>query len=39
MTGINICRQGGIESEEARGFALTDEYASCCIYADYADKN
>ena len=27
MAGINICRQGGIESEEARGFALTDEYA------------
>jgi Zn-dependent peptidase ImmA (M78 family) len=25
--GVNICRQGGIESEEARGFALTDEYA------------
>lgn len=25
--GINICRQGGIESDEARGFALTDEYA------------
>ncbi len=27
MVGVNICRQGGIESEEARGFALTDEYA------------
>ena len=27
MAGVNICRQGGIESEEARGFALTDEYA------------
>lgn len=25
--GINICRQGGIECEEARGFVLTDVYA------------
>ncbi len=25
--GISICRQGGIESEEARGFILTDKYA------------
>jgi len=25
--GILICRQGGIECEEARGFVLTDEYA------------
>lgn len=27
MAGVNICRQRGIESDEARGFALTDEYA------------
>lgn len=25
--GINICREGGIETEEARGFVFTDEYA------------
>jgi len=27
LAGISICRQGGIESEECRGFCLTDEYA------------
>lgn len=25
--GINICRQGGIDCNEARGFVLTDKYA------------
>jgi Zn-dependent peptidase ImmA (M78 family) len=25
--GVNICREGGIECEEARGFALADNYA------------
>ena len=25
--GINICREGGIDIEEARGFVITDEYA------------
>lgn len=25
--GISICREGGIECEEARGFVLTDQYA------------
>lgn len=34
--GINICRQGGIECEEARGFVLTDKYAPF-IYINSSD--
>jgi Zn-dependent peptidase ImmA (M78 family) len=27
QAGINVCRQGGIDSKEVRGFALSDDYA------------
>ena len=34
--GINICRQGDIACEEARGFVLTDEYAPF-VYINSSD--